>query len=242
MVFRTLRALVHSYLTFIFIMQPREKSKVRVLIADDHPMMLSGVRSVLSTQKRIEIIGEAHDGDQAIAMTKELLPDIILMDISMPGTGGLEASSILREEMPDVKVIILSMHDDREYILRFVKSGACGYVLKKAPPDELLRAIDSVSNGEAFLSPAIANALLKEQQQSSGKTSTGLTKREEQVLLLIAKGCSSKQIADRMYLSVRTVGKYRETIMQKLGIHSIAELTKYAIAMKLVDIEFFERR
>ena len=218
-------------------MQNFIKKKVRILVADDHPMMLMGVRALLSTQPNIEIVGEASTGEEAIAMAKTLTPDIVVMDISLPDMNGLDATIILLHELPDVKVIILSMFEDSEYVSMFVNSGASAYVLKNNSPDELLSAVDAVSAGGAFFSSSVSQKILKEQKKNVGNTSTELKSREKQVLILIAKGYSSKQIADKLCLSTRTVAKYRELVMQRLNLHTVADLTKYAIAKKWITID-----
>jgi two-component system nitrate/nitrite response regulator NarL len=211
---------------------PPERN-IRILLADDHPTVLLGIKSFLSTQNHIEVVGEALSGTEVLNLARQLLPDIIVMDISMPGLNGIEATSILRKELPDVKIVILTMHDDREYVLQFLQSGASAYVLKISSPTELVSAIDAVWKGGAYFSPQIAELLRKEHQNGfQPRNEPALTEREEQVLFFIAKGRSSKEIADLLFISERTVNKHRENLMEKLKIHTIAELTHYAISKK----------
>ncbi len=217
-------------------MGAQKRHKIRILIADDHPMMLTGIKTVLSSRKHLEIVGEASNSEDAILQTKKLAPDIVLMDISMPVMNGMEATVVLGKQAPDVKVILLTMHTEQAYVAQFIKSGAHGYVVKSGSPDELLTAIEAVYGGGAFFSPAISQALLSEQRSGVGPSS-GLTERELQVLTLLAKGLGNKQIADRLQISLRTVGKYREHIYMKLNFRSLADLTKYAIAQKLIEID-----
>ena len=208
--------------------------KIKVIIADDHPMMLTGIRGVLTTRPHIEIIGEATDGKEVVEKTRALAPDIVITDISMPLLNGFEVARAIRDTMPDVKVIILSMYEDREYVTEFLKTGASGYVLKSNSPEELLKAVDVVSAGKAYFSPSVSQMILQECQRLGPTAPDGLTDREMEVLRFIARGYSSKQIAKSMYISPRTVAKYRELIMRKLNRHSVAELTQYAISHNLL--------
>ncbi len=210
------------------------ESKIRILIADDHPMMLMGIRNLLLTQPYIEIVAEALDGQDALAKTKSLAPDIAVLDISMPIMGGLEVACALNKEMPNVKVIIISMYDETEYVQRFLKSGASGEVLKKNSPEELIDAIDAVNHGDAFFSPSIAQTILKHSQGNKTKSPHELTERETEIVVYICKGLGSKEIAEKMFVSVRTVAKYRELIAKKLDIHKVADLMRYAIQHKLI--------
>lgn len=210
--------------------------KIRVLIADDHAMMRMGIRGLLSTHSSIEIVGEAADGEEVVAKTKELVPDIVIMDLSMPRINGFEATAQILRDMPLVKIIILSMYENKEYVSQFMKSGAAGYVLKNNSPGELLLAIQAVSNGGAYFSPSVSHTILNDVQSVSGKKSHELTEREQTALILLAQGFSSKEIAEKMLISFRTVAKYREEIMKKLDLHSVAELTQYAISNNLIKI------
>jgi len=213
--------------------------KIKILVADDHPVVRKGLQSCLARQDRLKIVGEASDGDEALKKTRELSPDVVLMDISMPGMNGLAVTEVFRKEHPDVKVLVLSVHNNRDYIFRIIQAGAHGFISKEAPPDELLRAIESVHSGEPFFSPEIAKAALNQLVSSGGKKDpfAQLTRREREVLVLIAEGQSNKEIASRLGIGVRTIETHRERIMRRLDIHSVAGLTKFAIANGMISIE-----
>ena len=187
----------------------------------------------------MKVVGEAADGDEALRMARELSPDVVLMDINMPGMNGLAVTEVLRKEVPNMKVLILSVHSNKEYIFRVIQAGAHGYVSKEAPPEELVRAIESVYAGEPHFSEDIARAALSEFVNTGGKKEpfAQLTIREREVLVLIAEGASNKEIADRLSIGVRTIETHRERIMRRLNIHSVAGLTKYAIANGLISLE-----
>jgi len=214
------------------------REKIKVLLADDHPSVLLGVKAYLSTQKHIEIVGEATSGESAVELSRELSPDIAIIDIGMPGMSGIEATFIIKEQIPGIKIIIFSMHDDREYVLQFLRCGASAYVLKKSSPEELLCAIECVMKKGAYFSPPIAEMLLKEHQTGfTMKPEMKLTPREEQVLRHVARGKSSKQIAPLLHVQERTITKHRQHLMEKLNIHTVAELTQYAISKKLIELD-----
>jgi DNA-binding NarL/FixJ family response regulator len=213
------------------------KKAIRLLLADDHPVVRKGIRSCLSRNSNLDIVGEASNGQETLSKAKELNPDLILMDIDMPKMSGLAVTEVLRKEKPEVKVLILSMHDNTEYVMRILQSGARGYVLKEASPEELVQAIETVNAGESFFSPDVARVALNQFVQGNGKTPENLlTGREEEVLVQIAEGLSNKEIASRLDVGVRTVETHRERIMRKLEIHSVAGLTKYAIAKGLIHM------
>src|SRR3954462_2795236 len=216
-----------------------KKEKIKILVADDHPVVRKGLQSCLAKQDRLKIVGEASDGDEALRKVRELAPDVVLMDINMPRMNGLVVTEQLRKESPDTKVLVLSVHNNREYIFRIIQAGAHGYVSKEAPPAELLKAIESVYDGEAFFSPEIAQAALNQIVTSGGKKEpfAQLTSREREVLVLIAEGQSNKEIANKLGIGVRTIETHRERIMRRLDIHSVAGLTKYAIANGMVSLD-----
>jgi two-component system nitrate/nitrite response regulator NarL len=216
-----------------------KKQIIKVLVADDHPVVRKGVQICLAKQDNMRVVGEAVDGDEALRKARELSPDVVLMDISMPGMNGLAVTEVLRKEAPDMKVLILSVHSNKDYIFRVIQAGAHGYVSKEAPPEELLRAISTVYEGEPFFSEEIARAALTEFVRSGGKKEpfAQLTPREREVLVAIAEGQSNKEIADRLGIGVRTIETHRERIMRRLNIHSVAGLTKYAIANGLISLE-----
>jgi two-component system nitrate/nitrite response regulator NarL len=214
------------------------KSRIKLLLVDDHPVVRRGISSCLARQERLSIVGEAADGIEAVRKAKELSPDIVLMDIDMPHMDGLAVTELLRKELPGVKVLILSMHSNTDYVLRIIQSGARGYILKEATPEELVRAIETVESGEAFFSPDIARVALNQfvRGPGEGPTPSQLTNREREVLVQIAEGLSNKEIASHLGVGVRTVETHRERIMRKLNIHSVAGLTKFAIAKGLITL------
>jgi len=217
----------------------RLKKKIRLLLVDDHPVVRKGIASCLARHDHLLIVGEASDGQEGVRLAREVQPDIVLMDIDMPHMSGLAVTELLRKEMPKVKVLILSMHSNTEYVLRIIQSGACGYVLKEAPTEELVRAIDTVSNGEAFFSPEVARVALNKYVRGVGSAEVAtaqLTNREREVLIQIAEGLSNKEISAKLGVGVRTVETHRERIMRKLHIHSVAGLTKFAISKGLVSL------
>jgi DNA-binding NarL/FixJ family response regulator len=215
--------------------------KIRVLIADDHTLVREGIRVLLSNCLDMEVCGEATDGRQAIEKTRQLHPDIVLMDIAMPGLGGLEATLEIRSEFPKVKVIVITQYDNREYIYRFLKAGASGYVLKKAASIDLISAIRAVYQGGSFLYPEVAQTVIdgylrKKTEDLQADPYESLTDREKEVLKLIAEGCSNKQIADLLCVSVKTVMGHRTHVMEKLELHSRTDLVKFAIRKGLIQM------
>lgn len=216
--------------------------KVRVLIADDHTIVREGVRALLALYPDIEVLGEAADGKEAIDRTVELHPDVVLMDIAMPGLGGLEATLEIRKLCPEVKILVLTQHENKEYVQRFLKAGASGYVLKKAAGTELVSAIRMVRQGGIYLQGPIASSVVGESmgmgQAEAGEGSyDSLSDREKQVLKLLAEGQSNKEIADLLCLSIKTVMAHRANIMEKLGIHNRVELVMYAIRRGLIQVQ-----
>lgn len=215
------------------------KNRIKLLIVDDHPVVRRGISMCLSHHEQLEVVGEAADGREAIRRARELQPDIALMDIDMPQMNGLAVAEVLHREMPKLKVLILSMHGNTEYVLRILQSGARGFVLKEAPAEELVRAIETVNNGDAYFSPDVARVALNKfvQGKNNGGDEAQLTNREREVLTFIADGFSNKEIAAQLGVGVRTVETHRERIMKKLDIHTIAGLTRYALAKGLVTLQ-----
>ena len=215
------------------------KQRIRVLVVDDHPVVRKGISLCLARHETLEVAGEASDGRDAIRKARELNPDIMLMDINMPHMSGLAVTELLHRELPKIKVLVLSMHGNTDYVLRILQSGARGYVLKDAPTDELVRAIETVKSGEAFFSQPVAQIALNQyvSDTDENKPIAKLSEREREVLGLIAEGKSNKEIAMHLGIGVRTIETHRERIMRKLDIHSVAGLTKFAIANGIVSLE-----
>ncbi len=216
------------------------KTTIRILLADDHGLVRAGLKTVLEGLDEVEVIGEAKDGLQALEMVERLLPSIALLDISMPGMTGLEVLKQVRAQFPLVKVILLSMYDNSEYVSDAIQSGAVGYLIKDGAEDELAFAIKAVMRGDVYLSPSIsrqlANAFVKRPEAGvAGSTSGVLTTRQTEVLCLIAKGHSSKGVARELNLSVKTIETHRAQIMERLGIRDVAGLVRYAIRSGLVS-------
>ncbi|MGD0615408.1 MAG: response regulator transcription factor, partial [Verrucomicrobiota bacterium] len=201
------------------------------------PVVRKGISSCLARHEHLQIVGEAADGVEALKKARELMPDIVLMDIDMPEKDGLEVTELLRKELPKIKVLVLSMHSNTDYVMRIIQSGASGYILKEAPTEDLVRAIDIVNTGEAFFSPEVARvALNKYVRGGADDPAAQLTNREREVLVQIAEGLSNKEIANKLGVGVRTVETHRERIMRKLNIHSVAGLTKFAISKGLISL------
>jgi two-component system, NarL family, nitrate/nitrite response regulator NarL len=220
------------------------KNRIRILLADDHPVVRGGIGVCLARQPGVEIVGEAGDGREALRKTRELLPDMVLLDIDMPHMSGLAVAEVLRKELPQIKILILSMHQQPEYVLRILQSGAHGYVLKESPVEQLVKAIETVNAGEAFFNPEIARVALNQFVNGNGQGPDlrKLTPREREVLAHIAEGCSNKEIATSLAVGVRTVETHRERIMRKLDIHSIAGLTRFALAKGMITLREDIRR
>jgi len=215
--------------------------KIRILLVDDHPIVREGIKSALSKRKNISIVGEADTGEEAMVKARKLSPDVILMDINMPGMSGLETSRRLRKSVPDSKILALTMHENREYVLEMTQLGARGYVFKDSSPSELLRAIEAVHSGEFFFSPRASQQLLKSflkgEPRTDSQASVDLSKREKDVLQLITEGFKTKEIARLLGVTDRTVETYRHRLMTKLSVHSIAALIKHAVTKGIVKIE-----
>ncbi|MBI5302554.1 MAG: response regulator transcription factor [Chloroflexi bacterium] len=213
---------------------------IRVLLVDDHAIVREGIGSLLSHQKDIKIIGQAVDGKQAIDAVTQLKPDVVLMDITMPVMNGLDATREIHKLFPDTRVLVLTQHENKEYIMPLLQAGAVGYISKRARANELIHAIHAVHDSGAYLPPSIThlvvNALADAPNASSLEQSV-LTERERDVVRLVAEGLSSREIAERWSISVKTVDTHRANIMEKLGIHNSAELIKYAIRNGIVSVE-----
>lgn len=205
--------------------------KTSVLLVDDHPFVREGIRSFLSDLPDFEVVGEASSGLEAVKMAQQHDPDFILLDINMPGTNGLEAVGQLRKSTPNAKILVLTVHNSREYVLHVARSGAHGYILKEAPPEELLQAMNAIRGGQKYYSPTVAGYVFDEYERPAGKKipEKQLTPREVEVLIATAKGLSIKEMADSLDITTATVQTYRVRLMEKLEIHNVAGLVKYAL-------------
>ena len=205
--------------------------RIRILLADDHAVLRAGLRALLAAQGDLEVVGEASDGAEAIRLTHALRPDVVVMDIGMPGVSGIDATARIKRDWPGAKVLILSMHDDRGYLRQVLRAGASGYVLKKAADTELLAAIRAAARGDVFLDPSLAKALVEEvvEPRAAGTEAPALSDREREVLRLIAHGHTNQQVADRLCISVKSVETYKARLTEKLGLKGRAELVRYAL-------------
>ncbi len=210
--------------------------KIRVVLADDHVVLRSGLRLLLNAQADIEVVGEASDGAEAISKTAELEPDVLLLDITMPNIGGIDAMRTIKEKTPSISILILTMHENEGYLLEVLKAGASGYVLKKAADNELMSAIRAVYSGEVFIPSSLTKSVVKEmvsggvsREESVDNDQEQLSPRELEVLTLVAQGYTNQQTADRLYLSVKTVETYKARVMEKLKLRSRVELVRYAL-------------
>jgi len=213
-------------------------AKIRVLVVDDHAILRDGIRALLTLHEDIEVVGEAAEGREAIDKVRQFLPDVVLMDIAMPLMDGLEATRRIHKENPQAKVLILTQHDNKEYMLSSVKAGAAGCVPKRAVASELVSAIRVVYQGDSYLYPSVAKVLIGDYLQHVEQDSyDSLTNREREVLKLVAEGHTSREIADLLYVSIKTVLGHRTKIMEKLDIHNRTELVKYAIRKGLTTVD-----
>ncbi len=216
--------------------------KIRVLIVDDHVIVREGLRVLLEAQPDIKVVGEATSGEEAVSKTGEIQPDIVLMDITMPGMNGLEATRQIRQHSPDVKILVLTMHEGDEYFFKILDAGASGYFVKGGSSSELVAALQAVAQGDVFLHPTMTKKLLSDylQRVRTGhdkESYDGLTNREREILKLIAEGYTNQEIAQRLVISPTTVQTHRANIMGKLGLHSRTELIKYAIRRGFITLD-----
>ena len=211
---------------------------IRVLIADDHKIMLAGLRSLLEKQTDFDVVGEAENGRKAVQMAQKKEPDVVVMDVSMPDLNGIEATKQIIESLPETRVVALSMHSDKRFVMGMLRAGASGYLLKDCASQELANAILQVAGGKKYLSPEITGVVIEDSLHPQPQEEASLlSAREREVLQLIAEGWSTKQTASHLYVSVKTIETHRRQIMKKLDLHNIADLTKYAIREGLTSIE-----
>ncbi len=212
--------------------------KIKILVVDDHAILRDGIRALLGLHDDIVIVGEASEGKEAIEKTEELMPDVVVMDIAMPGMDGLEATRRIRKKNLTAKVLILTQHDNREYVLSAIRAGVAGFVPKRALGAELVSAIRAVCRGNSFLYPSAATVLIEDyRQQAEVEPYDRLTAREREILKLIVEGHTSREIANMLFISLKTVLGHRAKIMEKLDIHNRTELIKYAMRKGLVNMD-----
>jgi two-component system response regulator NreC len=216
--------------------------KLRILLVDDHAVVRAGIRSLLEGEADMEVVGEARSGEEAVDKATQLQPELVLMDIAMPGMNGIEATRRIKTELPGTSVLILTMHDDEQFFFPALRAGASGYVVKEAEPRELLNAIQTVGRGHVFLSSPVAKTVFQEfvtaRDGAEEESYNLLTAREKEVLQLAASGETNRQIAGALFLSTRTVEKHRQSMMRKLDLSTREQLTKYALRKGLIDFEF----
>lgn len=214
-------------------------SKIRLLIVDDHPILCQGLRALLRYYDDIEVVGEAHTGEEAIARVDEWEPDVVLMDIAMPGMNGIETTRRIRQEHPQTRVLVLTQHEERQYVIPVLRAGASGYLLKSALSSDLITALRAVARGETFLYSPLSSVLVEELQryqvESPAIGPESLTPREREILQHIAEGKTNNQIAAELSLSVKTVEWHRTNLMSKLDVHNAAELVRYALEHGLLE-------
>jgi two-component system response regulator NreC len=219
----------------------RMNRPIRIILADDHQIVRQGLRTLLEAEPDMEVIAEADNGRKALKLAQVLGPDVIIMDLSMPELNGIDATRQILSEAPDVKIVALSMHSDSLFVLNMIKSGASGYLLKDCALEELVKAIRTVVAHKTYLSPGVSDIVIRDfvagWRTTSSSAFSVLSPREREVLQLMAEGKSTNQIADGLCVSVKTVEAHRKQVMTKLGIHSVAELTKYAIRQGLTSLE-----
>jgi DNA-binding NarL/FixJ family response regulator len=217
--------------------------RISVIVVDDHEVVRVGLRTLLAADANIDLVGEASSGREAVALAKELKPEIMLMDLAMPLLNGMEATRQILQGCPSIKIIALSSYNDPDHVEQALAAGASGYLLKGMAPANLLGAIHEVQSGKQCFSPAIAGRIVEREMrngQSVASSGAKLSIREAEVLQLIAEGMANKQIAEELQLSIKTVEKHRHALMGKLDLHSVADLVRYAIARKTIEGECAE--
>ena len=212
---------------------------IRLMLVDDHEVVRSGLRMLLESEEDIEIVGECSSGAEAVSEAPQLMPDVILMDIGLPDTSGIEVTKKIKSASPETSIVALTIHEDEEYFFKMLDAGASGYVPKRAAPEELLTAIHVAAGGDVYLYPSLATLLVKDYLTVDPKAKNrgdldGLTSREQEVLAHLADGASNMQIAETLSISPKTVARHRENIMRKLNLHSRTELVKYAIRKGII--------
>ena len=215
--------------------------RLKVLVVDDHAVVREGIKMVLETDTELEVVGMASSGEEAIDLVRELQPSVVVMDIGMPGLSGFEATRRIRESHPDVQVLALTVHDSEAYVFQMLQAGATGYVVKRAPAEEVIQAVKRASAGESVLHPSAAKLLIRDYlsriERGEELSYDTLSDREREILKLIAEGRTNKEIAELLFLSVKTVQAHRANLMRKLGMHDRTELVKYAIRKGIIGLD-----
>jgi len=211
------------------------EKKIRVLLADDHEVVRQGFAMLLDSQPDMEVVGQAADGREVLQLAHELRPNLVVMDVTMPNLGGVEATRRICEELPGVRIVALSMHSDSVYVREILRAGADGYLLKASSSADLLSAVRSVSRGESFLSPAVSHTVLEDYRKQAKAPIDLLTARERDVLQLVAEGATNKDVARKLGISVYTAEGYRSRVMEKLNLHSAGEIVRFAMRSGLID-------
>lgn len=222
--------------------------KKTILIVDDHPFFREGLKSLLAQDATVDLVGEAASGEECLKKAKKLRPDLVILDISLPDRSGLEVTREIRKQLPATRVIILSMHLRVDYVTKAFRSGATGYVTKEAAPERLFECIQCVSRGDYFMDPSLHHAvvekLMAQTEQRAADEESGysaLTQREQEILRLLAEGLSAKEVADKLFISQKTVENHRSNIMKKLDLHSVVELVRYAAKFGLIDVDHWKK-
>lgn len=216
---------------------------IQILLVEDHILVRKGIFSLLDAEEDIEIVGEANNGNEALAAAEQLHPDLIIMDISLPELNGIEATRLIKKQYPEIKILALTMHQNEEYVLQLLQSGASGYVIKQAIPSELLTAIRAVHQGDAYLSPSVSRSLIEEYLRFAPNADqpldmyAQLTDREREVLQLLAEGFSAREIADKLVISIKTVSVHRTNLMEKLNLNSMPDLVKFALRKGIITLD-----
>ncbi len=212
-------------------------ARIRLLLVDDHQIVRAGLRMLFAAEPDMEIVGEAGGGEEAIEAVLTLQPDVVIMDVAMPGMNGIEATRRIKEVAPSVAVLALTMHEDEQYFFEMLNAGASGYIPKRAAPDDLVAAIHAVADGNVFLHATLARFLMHDVMPAGhlAQVSDELSDREREILTLVAEGLTSREIAQRLIISPKTVDRHRENIMSKLNLHTRAELVRYAVARGLLS-------
>lgn len=210
--------------------------KIKLLLVDDHEIVRAGLRMLFQAEPDMEIVGELGSGEEALDAVAELQPDVVIMDVAMPGIGGIEATRRIKQASPDTCVLALTMHEDEQYFFEMLSAGASGYIPKRAAPDDLVSAIRVVHEGNVFLHATLARYLMRDVLGQPATVADDLTPREREVLTYIAEGYTNREIAEALVISTKTVDRHRENIMQKLNMHNRIELVKYAIEKGLITV------